>query len=588
MKSSTLQATLQRLNITPSSRPQLFKDNAISESLFRPCKYRIDYSTDGYIDLSAAQQRVVGFVQRYNHKHHHSPIPLAERQADQDVAVARCYAIYAEAQQARTVERVYAHLDAAQDILAESRCRRTGVPAESAITNGITVSSNYHDRRSQMSLILWEVPDFFIDQEFQTENIRGCKKVAIIPDTGRSVGRMPLLYREDGTGITVANNWLIHLKVNLNKKEVNTQAQGLLHYFTFLENINYSWDFMPAAVRQRPTYAFKKHLREAFKNRVIARSTANSYMSVVIRFYKFYLARNHRFENPPFNYEFVKVELPGRHDFMNNKILHVDSTDLRLQLPKDYKFNGLARSLVPLSKNEWSLLDDFLKSGRRGIVKKTSGSVSVPLSIELKLAVYLARFSGLRREEIITLRSKQIYRPDKEQLSKKYLIHTEGLLLDPRWGVSTKNGSIRHAEIPSALMNELHKYLNSPRYIERKRKFILKHPDKADNPPLLINQRGSFFSSKTLDARWGEIRNAFSSDKIDFEHKFHNLRSTYAVFRLEELLNTGLNESEALDYLQAVMGHKHRTALLAYLKFSKQVKSANQVYEEAIEIILKG
>ncbi|HBS81644.1 MAG TPA: site-specific integrase [Halomonas campaniensis] len=439
-----------------------------------------------------------------------------------------------------------------------------------------------------MSLILWEIPDFFIDQKFQTKNIRGCKKVAIIPDTGRSVGRMPLLYREDGTGITVANNWLIHLKVNLNKKEVNTQAQGLLHYFTFLENINYVWDFMPAAVRQRPTYAFKKHLREAFKNRVIARSTANSYMSVVIRFYKFYLARNHQFENPPFNYEFVRVELPGRHDFMNNKILHVDSTDLRLQLPKDYKFNGLARSLVPLSTNEWSLLDDFLKSGRRGIVKKTSGAVSVPLSIEFKLAVYLARFSGLRREEIITLRSKQIYRPDKEQLSKKYLTHTEGLLLDQRLGVSTKNGSIRHAEIPSDLMNELHKYLNSPRYIERKRKFILKHPDEADNPPLLINQRGNFFSSKTLDARWGEIRNAFSSDKIDFEHKYHNLRSTYAAFRLKELLKSELNEAEALDYLQAVMGHKHRATLLAYLKFSKQEKSANQIYEEAIDIVLKG
>ncbi|MDR5898835.1 site-specific integrase [Halomonas vilamensis] len=439
-----------------------------------------------------------------------------------------------------------------------------------------------------MSLILWEIPDFFIDQEFQTENNRCGKKVAIIPGTGRSVGRMPLLYRENGIGITVANNWLIHLKANLHKKEVNTQAQGLLHYFTFLDNINYAWDFMPAAIRQRPTYAFKKHLREAFKNRTIARSTANSYMSVVIRFYKFYLARNHHFENPPFNYEFVRVELPGRHDFMKNKILHVDSTDLRLNLPKDYRFNGLARKLVPLSTNEWSLLDDFLKSDRKGIVRKSIGSNSVSLSIEFKLAIYIGRFSGLRRGEIITLRAKQIYLPDKDQLSKKYLIHTEGLLLDPKLGVSTKNESIRHAEIPSELMNELHKYVNSPRYIERKRKFILNHPDEADNPPLLINQRGKFFSSKTLDARWGEIKNAFSNNKIDFDHKFHNLRSSYAVFRLKELLDSGLNEAEALDYLQAVMGQKHRSTLLAYLKFSKQEKSANQVYEEAIEIILKG
>ena len=56
MKGSTLQATLQRLNITPSySRPRVSNDNAFSESLFWTCKYRPDYPSDGYESLSAAQ-----------------------------------------------------------------------------------------------------------------------------------------------------------------------------------------------------------------------------------------------------------------------------------------------------------------------------------------------------------------------------------------------------------------------------------------------------------------------------------------------------------------------------------------------------
>jgi len=102
MKGSTLQATLQRLNITPSySRPQVSNDNAIFESLFRTCKYRPDYPRDGYESLSAARQWVTGFVHWYNHEHRHSAIRFVtpgERHAGQDTEVlASRDAIYAEA-----------------------------------------------------------------------------------------------------------------------------------------------------------------------------------------------------------------------------------------------------------------------------------------------------------------------------------------------------------------------------------------------------------------------------------------------------------------------------------------------------------
>jgi len=102
MKGSTLQATLQRLNITPSySRPRVSNDNAFSESLFRTCKYRPDYPADGYESLSAAQQWVTGFLHWYNHEHRHSAIRFVtpvERHAGQDDEVlAMRDAIYAEA-----------------------------------------------------------------------------------------------------------------------------------------------------------------------------------------------------------------------------------------------------------------------------------------------------------------------------------------------------------------------------------------------------------------------------------------------------------------------------------------------------------
>ena len=91
MKGSTLQTTLQRLNITPSdSRPGVSNDNAFAESLFRTCKYRPDYPVGGYDDLAAAQRWEAGFVQWYNHEHRHSGIRLvtpAQRHAGEDTSV---------------------------------------------------------------------------------------------------------------------------------------------------------------------------------------------------------------------------------------------------------------------------------------------------------------------------------------------------------------------------------------------------------------------------------------------------------------------------------------------------------------------
>lgn len=439
-----------------------------------------------------------------------------------------------------------------------------------------------------MAIILWVVPNFHIDHSLQLVTDSYGRKRLLSTDEGRSIGRMPLLYQEDGTGISIANNWLIHLKADLYKKEVDTQAQALLHYFTFLHDIGVAWDCMPVVIRKRPTYLFKKHLKEAFRSRNIARSTANSYMGVVIRFYKFYLMKKYSFDNRPFNYEIVKIEASRKHDFMGGNLLQVDSTDLRLNLPRDSRHNGLSRSLVPLSQGEWDRLDRHFNSRGKGIVQRAGENLSVAISVEFKLAVYLARYCGLRRDEIITLRSSQVYKPVAGKLSKKYLINSYGFLLDPRFGVRTKNSTIRYAEVPTAFMNDLHRYINSTVYTFRRDKFINKHPEEVGGPPLLITQKGDMYSPATLDARWGELRNALRENDYSFDHKFHNLRSTYAVFRLAEMINAGIKEAVALDYLQSVLGHKKRTTLLAYLRFCEQEKSANQVYEEVLENLLES
>lgn len=73
MKGAALLETLYQLGITPSrSRPRVSNDNPYAESIFKTCKYRPNYPSAGFSDLTQARTWVLGFVQWYNYEHRHS------------------------------------------------------------------------------------------------------------------------------------------------------------------------------------------------------------------------------------------------------------------------------------------------------------------------------------------------------------------------------------------------------------------------------------------------------------------------------------------------------------------------------------
>ena len=75
MKGATMLATLQQLGVMPSlSRPSVSKDNPYSESLFKTLKYRPEYPSQPFADISEAREWVDDFVQWYNTEHRHSSI----------------------------------------------------------------------------------------------------------------------------------------------------------------------------------------------------------------------------------------------------------------------------------------------------------------------------------------------------------------------------------------------------------------------------------------------------------------------------------------------------------------------------------
>lgn len=435
-----------------------------------------------------------------------------------------------------------------------------------------------------MEYVLWDLPSLNIDQtpQFSLDESSGELDLSWSGE-GTEYQNTPLLYCESGKPVQEVNNWLIHLKANRQRKQVNTQAQALLHYYSFLRAKKLSWEAMPVALRSRPTYQFRKHLKDTCLSGRIARSTAQNYMGVVVNFYKFYLARGYYFENEPFKYEVVKVNRGAGHESMRNNHIVVSTTDLRLDLPKITTIGNVPRRLIPLSENEWEIVDSIYRKEGMAIRKISGFEHQVPISIEFKLMIALARYTGMRRQELVTFRAPMIFKPSTAQQQKHYLAGNEGVYISPERGVDTKGSGARTIELPSTLMLTLHRYINSKRYITRREKFKKIHVKDANNPPLFITQGGTFYTGKTLDARWGEIRNSAIKLSQGFVHKFHNLRSTYAVNRLKSLLNKGVKEADALDYLQATMGHKHRSTLLSYLKLCNVGPIANEIYENAIE-----
>lgn len=109
MKGATMLATLQKLGVMPSfSRPSVSNDNAYSDSLFRPLKYRPGYPEKKFAGLVQARTWIVSFVNWYNNEHCHSGIkfvtPAARHQNKDSEMLTNRHEVYKKAK-AKNPER---------------------------------------------------------------------------------------------------------------------------------------------------------------------------------------------------------------------------------------------------------------------------------------------------------------------------------------------------------------------------------------------------------------------------------------------------------------------------------------------------
>lgn len=432
--------------------------------------------------------------------------------------------------------------------------------------------------------------------------------------------------------IDCVNNFLLNHHLNNGKLESDQLSRALAHYFEFILAYQTEWDnnfdedtFDPFLDPPRPTWDFFGSIkaekltylyRQALMNSVLntknglARTTASSYMSVVVNFYKYHIEKGHFFNNPPFQFEVVTIQIEAKHSSMKAfQSKQVVTTDLRLNFSAARNDVGAPRrDLTPFTNAEWRMVQNILTKTKR-VIKNVNGKMQMQaLAEEYCLAFLTCRFAGMRREEVASLHTGQIVQPEQEINNGEIVFSKPFLYI----GIGSEYGSLtktkgagnksRKTIIPSVIMQKLYDYIQTDRYKTRLAKFkqycekqleagnhaLFEGDDAIDKNKnyLFITQNGIPLMARPSDltSRWVEVRNTVNQTTAlqgEMLGSIHNLRATFAVNAFRALLKK-MKSDQALAHVSSWLGHEDYKTTLMYLKIAEDMPTGDEIYEDTL------
>ena len=441
---------------------------------------------------------------------------------------------------------------------------------------------------------------------------------------------------KDGTIVSYepmdyVNHFILSHHIDDGKQESEQYSKGLVHFFSFLlelqklwddeydENLfdplvdlpRPTWDSFPSRKHQKITYQYRAALKEAVLEQTdpalkIARTTATAYMNTVVKFYSFHIRNGYRFNNPPFEHEVISIRYKAGGTSMKSYMTkEVHTTDLRLRFGKSKRNEGgmlptARRNLKPLTKSEWREVENILTNTQR-VVKNVSGELKTTrLPIEYCLFFLISRYTGLRKEEVASLHRRQIIKPDHQKYGMRLGVGGEYGSLTKTKGGGNKS---RQTIIPTRIMQLLYEYCISDRYKKRLTKFkalceakrkacdmgFFNAEDGVDERKdyLFISESGKPFFTKLNEAntRWNEVRatiKEITGRKMDAT--VHNLRATFAVSLFKVLLRKTTPDI-ALAQVSGCLGHEEESTTLLYLRMAQDEPTGDEIYEDVLEYL---
>lgn len=453
------------------------------------------------------------------------------------------------------------------------------------------------------------------------------KRITLLNLVGRDSAGTIVSYEP----IDYVNRFLLSHHIDDGKQESEQYSKGLVHFFSFLLELQKiwddeydeyqfdplvdlprpTWDSFPSRKHQKITYQYRAALKDAVLNQTdpklkIARTTATAYMNVVVKFYSFHIRNGYSFNNPPFEHQVISIRYQAGATSMKAYMAkEVHTTDLRLNFGKSKRNEGgllptARRALRPLANAEWREVENILINTQR-VVKNVSGELKTTrLPIEYCLFFLISRYTGLRKEEVASLHRGQIVKPENHKYGMRLGVGGEYGSLTKTKGGGNKS---RRTIIPTRIMLLLYEYSICDRYKTRLAKFkaqceakreagdigVFDAEDGIDESKdyLFISESGKPFFTKLSEAntRWNEVR--ATVEKITgrkMEATIHNLRATFSVSLFRVLLRKTTPDI-ALAQVSECLGHEEESTTLLYLKMAQDEPTGDEIYEDVLEYL---
>lgn len=295
--------------------------------------------------------------------------------------------------------------------------------------------------------------------------------------------------------------------------------------------------------------------RSSEGDEVFALSTAKSYMNSVIGFYK-WLQRFAYIKNDQNNvvtyFSQITMETDyGRtqHDILahtkSNKPRQVDMSNIMQIFPRADSTPSY-KKLKPMTLEHHSLFDKYIND------------LPVPFSLMFRLAIK----TGTRIDELCHFPAHQIGNID-----------ASGLDVIPFQITVTKFNKPRIIEVPIDIYEELEIYKFSKKQINNtsKRDNLIGSENIDSSDYLFLSNKGRFYSEKTLEKHFSNLRKSIINIDSSWYYKVHDLRSTYAT---NWLRNEASEREVGYDFLMSelanLMGHESTATTEKYVKLMNE------------------
>jgi hypothetical protein len=369
---------------------------------------------------------------------------------------------------------------------------------------------------------------------------------------------------KEGVGFLISRMYDVNFnRTGLSVKTISRKGDDLAYYWNALDILEIDYQADERYKVNRPTYAFLSLLKDRVESGEIAESSASRIIGTVVEFYKWL-----DFQFSPQRMYALWVDIEKTRSTIDDKgvtvVVTYSTTDLaetirKANSPRDPNYIIDDGKLKPLTKEEQSVTIQALFESK---------------NTEMILGFLISLSSSARIQTAFTLRACSF--------AKEIPVHQEFVRIHTGkgTGVDTKRNKKHYLEIPSWLYNKIYVYVRSERYQARARKSLLCAQEKY---VFYTSQGNPFYTScndSMSDSREGSAVRVFMTEQLfpriarlghSFRFRFHDLRATYCLNRLDEGLESIEKGEATLDSvlrgIQDAMGHSYIKTTYRYLDY---------------------